>query len=365
MDVQKFDRNPAQAHDVPIWQVARATAAAPTYFKPVEIEGLEYVDGGFGANNPCSEIYDEVNKMNNYAKNCVKIIVSIGTGRNKKISRIQGQGMARYLNFINFAMKWATESERTHQYMLSSNAALKEDEKFHYRRYDVDDGLDAMKLDEWRARHTLRTNLGLCIKKMRSSNRSREKQPVSEKDHYESGNSGNGVLPQAPTVSNEDGSANFEFGHRNSSAINGSRTNEALNQGENMGKEDINPAEDVMDGIPNWLRPKNKTLETIRKCTEAYLAQPDVQVWIENCATILVKGRRDRARSDKTRWEKTCYAAWYQCKVPLCPRGERKYPQEKDMRSHLRHKHGELYDPMKGGHQDIEKMLDTCKKVVL
>lgn len=54
------DRNPSPAHDIPIWQVARATCAAPAYFKPAMIDGQEYLDGGFGTNNPCAEIFYEV-----------------------------------------------------------------------------------------------------------------------------------------------------------------------------------------------------------------------------------------------------------------------------------------------------------------
>jgi patatin-like phospholipase/acyl hydrolase len=83
----------------PIWQVARATAAASTYFKPVVIDGLEYVDGGFRAtNNPCEEIYHNVKKMNNNAKKCVKIVVSIGTGKSDKLTLIKGQGLYQHWN---------------------------------------------------------------------------------------------------------------------------------------------------------------------------------------------------------------------------------------------------------------------------
>jgi patatin-like phospholipase/acyl hydrolase len=35
-----------------IWQAARATTAAPTYFPRMELDGCEYIDGGVGYNNP-------------------------------------------------------------------------------------------------------------------------------------------------------------------------------------------------------------------------------------------------------------------------------------------------------------------------
>ena len=162
----KFDLNPAQAHNVPIWQVARATAAAPTYFKPVVIDGLEHLDGGFEANNPCEEIYDEVMKMNNRYEKCTNLILSIGTGKNNKMNRFQGKWFGRYWNYLNFARKWATDSERTHEKMLQNRARSRF--KFNYYRLNVEDGLDLMKLDGWRARGPLKTYLDSVVGRWRS-----------------------------------------------------------------------------------------------------------------------------------------------------------------------------------------------------
>jgi predicted acylesterase/phospholipase RssA len=50
-DTQSSARPPAAAV-VPLWQVARATSAAPMYFSPITIEDKSYVDGGLGTNNP-------------------------------------------------------------------------------------------------------------------------------------------------------------------------------------------------------------------------------------------------------------------------------------------------------------------------
>jgi len=38
--------------DVKIWQAARATSAAPSYFKPITVGKYTLLDGGLGANNP-------------------------------------------------------------------------------------------------------------------------------------------------------------------------------------------------------------------------------------------------------------------------------------------------------------------------
>jgi patatin-like phospholipase/acyl hydrolase len=56
-------RNPGGAQDVPITGVARATSAAPTYFKTMKIHGQGFQDGGFGANNPSQLAFVEVKDM--------------------------------------------------------------------------------------------------------------------------------------------------------------------------------------------------------------------------------------------------------------------------------------------------------------
>jgi len=37
---------------IKVWEAARATSAAPAYFKPFAIGKYELIDGGLGANNP-------------------------------------------------------------------------------------------------------------------------------------------------------------------------------------------------------------------------------------------------------------------------------------------------------------------------
>jgi patatin-like phospholipase/acyl hydrolase len=38
--------------DIKVWQAARATSAAPSYFKPFNVGKYDLIDGGLGANNP-------------------------------------------------------------------------------------------------------------------------------------------------------------------------------------------------------------------------------------------------------------------------------------------------------------------------
>src|SRR6266536_3754527 len=62
-------RNPVEqtgpADSSLIWEVARATSAAPTYFNTIKIGEDEYGDGGFGVNNPSTRLFWEVSQMNN------------------------------------------------------------------------------------------------------------------------------------------------------------------------------------------------------------------------------------------------------------------------------------------------------------
>ena len=261
-----FDRNPALAHDIPIWKVARATSAAPTYFKPMRIDGLEYLDGGFGANNPCVEIYDEVRKMNNNSDKCASIVLSVGTGKNNKMNRFSGSGLARYFNYMNFARKWASDSEKTHADMLKKR--YHSQHKFNYVRLNVASGLDVMKLDEWRARGKIRIAVGKSISRLKLM-----------KQHFR----------RTEAVETEKTSAN-----------------------EDVAESTADSEEELAIKVPKWFQPRNETLETIRFHTQTYLEDTEVKARIAETAKFLVDSRRLRAKSDPERWEKACYGAWYQ-----------------------------------------------------
>lgn len=315
-----LDRNPGLAHDVPIYQVALATSAAPTYFKPAKIGDLEYLDGGFGANNPCVEIYDEVRKMNNNSESCIHIIVSIGTGKNNELARFGGEGVSRYWNYLNFAKKWASESETTHLSMMRKKEHSAT--KFNYFRLNVEEGLGPMKLDEWKARGAMRVRMGRWIGRMRFAK---------------------------PSVGD-----NSRSGH-----VNGTMTdNEKIIAPDPKGSSSD-------ERIPEWFRPKNETLEEITRCTEDYLKEHQVQEWIKECARILVESRRCRAKMDPQRWEKTCFGAWYQCNVEGCPRAEKEYDNRDALRKHLIDKHKNHCTTLTTeGQVELNKRLDICKIMV-
>jgi predicted acylesterase/phospholipase RssA len=71
--------------DWPMWQAARATSAAPTYFEPAKLSsesGDDYfalVDGGVYANNPAMCAYAEARSI--WPEEADLLVVSLGTGQ--------------------------------------------------------------------------------------------------------------------------------------------------------------------------------------------------------------------------------------------------------------------------------------------
>src|ERR1700690_2286849 len=73
-----------QSYNCEIWEAARATSAAPTFFKRIRIgeKGLEeeFVDGGLGCNNPIRQVLEEAEIAFGPGRR-IACIVSIGTGQ--------------------------------------------------------------------------------------------------------------------------------------------------------------------------------------------------------------------------------------------------------------------------------------------
>jgi hypothetical protein len=63
-----------------IWEAARATSAASSFFDPIIIgkDGEEFTDGATGNNNPVEEVYREAREI--WPESAIRCFVSIGTG---------------------------------------------------------------------------------------------------------------------------------------------------------------------------------------------------------------------------------------------------------------------------------------------
>jgi hypothetical protein len=146
-----FELNPGPAHEIPLTDVAKATTAAPTYFEHHVIYKDEFLDGGFGANNPISHARSEIIQMSDGAADKFALGVSIGTGKPKKRSRF-GQGrFQKYWSYWKFAKKMASDCEGVHLEMERSLQTYNGPrEERPYFRLNVDQGLEKMKLDTWK-----------------------------------------------------------------------------------------------------------------------------------------------------------------------------------------------------------------------
>jgi Patatin-like phospholipase len=133
-----LELNPGYAHRIPIWQVARATSAAPTYFNAITIDDHKFLDGGFGTNNPAEEIYREVCQMNGNNKSSVGLLVSIGTGQSKMSRFATATGsLSKYLTFLRAAKQMAVDGEKVHQRMQNDNLPTPENGPRRYYRFNV------------------------------------------------------------------------------------------------------------------------------------------------------------------------------------------------------------------------------------
>ncbi|KAI9843047.1 MAG: hypothetical protein M1837_006678 [Sclerophora amabilis] len=142
-----WQRNPGLAHRLPIWQVARATSAAPTYFNSITIENRKFGDGGFGTNNPTDEIYHEVRLMNGDESAHVALVLSIGTGKNP-VHRFSDKVFGKFSQIPGALKKLAVDCERVHEGMTRR----REPGGMRYFRFNVDsDVLRKISLDEWKA----------------------------------------------------------------------------------------------------------------------------------------------------------------------------------------------------------------------
>ncbi|KAF5360891.1 hypothetical protein D9756_004636 [Leucocoprinus leucothites] len=71
--------------DYKIWEAARATSAAPTYFPRIKLGDYEYVDGGLGFNNPVLLLMGEARVYYGFARQ-IECLVTLGTGMSPNVS---------------------------------------------------------------------------------------------------------------------------------------------------------------------------------------------------------------------------------------------------------------------------------------
>ncbi|KAI1660184.1 FabD/lysophospholipase-like protein [Daldinia decipiens] len=105
--------------DVQIWEAARATTAAPSYFDPMVLtrgnNSRTFIDGAMGCNNPAKEVVDEAAAL--FGTDCVLgCLVSLGTGFSGEVTIGEAEGgIKKTVGLINNLKKIATNTEEVHE----------------------------------------------------------------------------------------------------------------------------------------------------------------------------------------------------------------------------------------------------------
>jgi hypothetical protein len=129
-----------------VWQAARATSAAPTFFDPLRVGNMTTLrDGGLRNNNPVMEAMNEIESEFGATDSDIACLVSIGTGVSKtEFFRDDLRSVAEA------CAKIATETEETEATFRRVYAALGKPLHERYFRLEVDQGLQEMGMEEWR-----------------------------------------------------------------------------------------------------------------------------------------------------------------------------------------------------------------------
>ncbi|RBA22458.1 hypothetical protein FPRO05_00805 [Fusarium proliferatum] len=135
-----------------ICQAARATSAATTFFNPVSIEGMKFVDGALGANNPVDQVEEEAMEIwcpsTGNLQPLVKCFISIGTGRLPAYNIDD-----RVDKFIGALAKMATDAEKIAE--ASIKRWRQHFEQGRYFRFNVDHGLQTVGMKEYRKKRDI------------------------------------------------------------------------------------------------------------------------------------------------------------------------------------------------------------------
>ena len=135
------ERNPDGQNNFTIWEVAIATLGAPSYFKSFDLLDERDYDAAKSLNNPSMEIIEEIN-LSAGSSGAIDSLLSLGSGKFKRSSAriVSGresllQDLSNISKTIHDRVKYASKYQR-----------------FGYHRFEVEQDLQDVRLDEWRPR---------------------------------------------------------------------------------------------------------------------------------------------------------------------------------------------------------------------
>jgi hypothetical protein len=126
--------------DCAIWQVVRATSAATTFFKSIECgrDKIEFIDAGFGYNNPCEVLIEEARSL--FPEAPEMLVLSIGTGLGDVVEISNSRA-----SILNALKAMASESTKVANRLKRAHVG-----RTDYFRFNVDRGLQDVTLAEWK-----------------------------------------------------------------------------------------------------------------------------------------------------------------------------------------------------------------------
>jgi predicted acylesterase/phospholipase RssA len=135
-----------------IWEAARATSAAPTFFNPITFpNGTIFRDGALRDNNPIFQLVREAKAE--FPSHEISTIVSLGTGVPGALS--VGESL---ISIAEACSKIATDTEKVADNLFetycSSSGVLRE----KYFRFNVNRGLSGVGLEEWHKQDEIWSN---------------------------------------------------------------------------------------------------------------------------------------------------------------------------------------------------------------
>ncbi|KAF8588358.1 FabD/lysophospholipase-like protein, partial [Ramaria rubella] len=143
-----------RADSCAIWEAARATTAATTFFDPIQMGSPpeSFIDGGFsGANNPSKQAKSEIREI--FPKRRIGCFLSLGTGVGDIIPISNN-----YVGIAQACVKLITVCELVaHDIAKEFEKETREGkhENNPYFRFSAEEGLENIKLDDWEYLDTL------------------------------------------------------------------------------------------------------------------------------------------------------------------------------------------------------------------
>lgn len=130
--------------DCSIWQIARATSAATTFFKSIQLgrDKIEFIDAGFGYNNPTEVLIKEAQKV--FPGQELRVL-SIGTGLEGVVTIKDSR-----LSILRALKEMASESAKVAKRLENTDK-----DRVHYYRFNVEQGLDDVTLSDYEKTSTI------------------------------------------------------------------------------------------------------------------------------------------------------------------------------------------------------------------